>query len=220
MFDNYILILQCVTIITGLFCLWRKGPVLLWIILTITIVALVNEHILVGNVKGWWDISRNVFYNLYALLDITAWSAVLILIFRGNLLLKILVAIFWCCLITVQVHEMAARGMNILCISSLTWFCVGCILFSTVYFTTVLKAAYYDLKKQFAFWICCASFCFHSVLLVNLLTVSNSQYWLNDFATITFDILQFIALTFYNLFICIAFILAFYKSRHNSSQTL
>ena len=190
MFDRYIFILQCCTILTGLFCLRRNGPVLLWVILAIALVAFINENILIDNIMQWWGIPRNVFYNLYALLDITAWSAAFILIYTGNSNAQKLVCLFWSCLVIVYVHDIVARGMNFLSVSSLTWFCVGCILFSTIYFTTILRAEYYNLKRQFAFWICSASFCFHSVFLVNLLTISDSQYWQNNFATITFDILQ------------------------------
>lgn len=77
MFEAYILILQLLTIGTGLFCLRRRGPVLLWIVWTIRVLACINENILVPHVKDWWGISRNVCYNIYAVVDTITWALIL-----------------------------------------------------------------------------------------------------------------------------------------------
>lgn len=188
--------------------------------LSITIVACINENIFVNNIKQWWGISRNVFYNSYALMDITLWCVAFFFIYRSSRILRVLVIVFWCGLMSMHLNDTLSHGLHYLPVSSLTFFCAGCILFSTFYFTTVLKAAHYNLRHHYAFWICCASFCFHPILLVNLLTVPDPNYWGNHLATVTFDILQFIAVTFYNIFLCIAFLFSFYKYRRNSSQTL
>lgn len=220
MFELYISILQFCTILIGLFCLARNGPFLLWLVLGIIIIAAINENILVDNSKRWWGVSRNALYNIYALMDITVWCVIFVLIFVKRKILQILVILCWIVLVIFKILEMFSFGYHILGTTSLICFCSVCILFSIVYFSSIFKADYHNLKNDFAFWICRASVCFHPVFLVNLLTVAYPQYWYDDFSTITFDILQFIAITFYNLFICIAFLFSFYKSRRSFNQTL
>ena len=220
MFELYILILQCVTLITGLLCLWRKGPVLLWIVFGITLLSAINENILVIYAGGWWGISTNNLYNTYAFIDMTAWCSIFYISFKSHRSLKNVTMLFWIGLMTLKILETFQNGLRQLALHSLILFCAGSILLAICYFNTALKLAYRDLRKDSSFWICCASLCFHSVLLINLLTVSDNQYWNDRFSTLTFDILQIIAMTFYNVFICIAFIFSSYKARSNSSLIL
>jgi hypothetical protein len=214
MFELYILVLQCVTIFTGLICLWRKGPFLLWVILSAKILAGINENIIVDHSKAWWGISRSVFYNLFSIFDITAWCIFFFLLFENGRLVRYLIVLFWIIVMIVKYIEIVQNSMNVFSVQSLTLFCGGSILFSMVYFLGVLKSDQHSLKSDYCFWLCCASVCFHPILMLNLLTLGDPSYWHDSFSTVTFDILQFIGISFYNIFICISFI-TFYRSRRS-----
>lgn len=213
MFEAYILILQLLTIGTGLFCLRRRGPVLLWIVWTIRVLACINENILVPHVKDWWGISRNVCYNIYAVVDTITWALIFIIIFIKYSIAKKLVVYISLFLILSKIIEINMKGIQQIASVSLILFCGACMVASVCYFAKILNPDFHDLKTDPAFWICCASLSFHSVLMVNLITVPYTAYWTQNFSTVTFNIIQVIAITCYNIFICLSFI--FSTSRYS-----
>lgn len=212
MFKFYIFLLQCITIFTGLICLWRKGPVLLWLILVTKIFAGIIENVIADQSMQWWGISRSIFYNLFAFIDITTWCSVYFILFRHYRNLKKIAVLVWVALVMLQCIEISRVGMHNLSMDSISWFCAASIMFSLLYFIQVLKNEEYNLKADPGFWLCCAAVSFHPVLLVNLLSFSDPGYRQDSFSATTFDILQFIGIGFYNIFICVAF-LTFYKYR-------
>lgn len=220
MFDNYILALQCITIVTGLLCLRRSKPVILWLLWLVTILAFINENILVPHAMGWWGIPRNLFYNIYALLDILIWAGIFFFILGKTRYAAKIILISGGALVIYKITTILSNSVADLAFIPLTIFCVLCIFASIYYFSSIMRPVYYDITLHPAFWACCASLSFHSVLLVNLLTLNYNDYWEDDFSELTFDILQFMGITFYNLFICAAFLLSSYNFKRTRERIL
>jgi hypothetical protein len=206
MFDLYILASQCGTITIGLICLRRRGPVVLWLLLILKLLAVFNEYLIAENTLYWWGISRNVCYNIFALVDISCWCVIFYFLFPAYRFAKQLTVLFWFTLMLVKSVEIWQQGWQLMGVYSLGFFCAGAIFFSLIYFARVLQREDHDIKTDYGFWICCAAISFHPVLLVNLLTLSDGQYWKDSFAMINFDILLFVAVFLFNIFLCISFI--------------
>ena len=207
-------IVELLTLITGLFSLSKNRPVILYPILGLTLLALINENIIIAHSQQWWGISRNLCYNIFSLVEISAWSFIFYIIFSKYPNLKRFVIISWAFIIIYSLIELFfLYSFNEFHIRSYMFFCIFSLACACIYIVLVTIKDYHQLSTDPTFWLCAAAISFNSVFFINLLTIADSRYWKLSHATEIFDVLQSSALIIYYIFICTAFITSCYSYR-------
>ncbi len=216
-----IAIIEVVAILTGVFCLRQKGPVILYLILLISILAFINENILVVNARKWWNLGGNIFYNVFSLIEICTWFFIYFKIFNRYPATKLIVVVSWLAVVAYSLTELfiihSPREFH--AASYLSFSAVSFVL-SIVYFVKADKKEYYDPAQDSTFWICSAAICFNCIFFINLFTMMDQAYWSQKAARQIFHVLQSIAIIIYYLLICIAFIVFYYRLRKTTTRAL
>jgi len=188
----------------GLLCLRRGGPAVLYLALSLTALALVNENLIVLNAKRWWSTDRDVIYNIYSLLEMGCWFTIYWLAFPPKM--RPVILLLGCATFFYSGLELLVTGsFKQFHSNSYTLYSLAVFALSLAYIARRPKVE----KGIFpvAFWLCAASLCFHGVFLLNLATIMDPDYWQQQNAITIFDLLQTLATCTYYLLICTAFIL-------------
>lgn len=213
-------ILEAVLIITGLVCVRRGGPVILYLLLFITIIDFINENVIVTHCMRWWHIPANVFYNIYSLFEMVCWLIIYYNIFRKRKNKRTVIILGSLVFIYSLLELFIINSFTVFHTSSFACFSLVSLFFSILYLFKVNSKPYHSLTGDPAFWICAAATCFNAVFLVNLFTMLDPDYWQHTDALSIFHLLQSIALIIYYLLLCIAFILFYYKHYKAITQDL
>jgi hypothetical protein len=216
-----VLILELITILSGLFFLRKGRPGSLYFILVAIILATFNENIFIHHSKHWWNISRNIFYNAFSLIDISLWFIVFFKIFSENKLMQKVVIFGSTTILIYSLLEIFyLRSPNQLHTDSLMSWSAFVVVLCLVYFSDVLKKECHLLSRDPSFWLCAGAICFNAVFFLNLQTIGATEYWENAGTALIFDVLQCAAIFLYYLFICFAFIVHYYNYRRISRPAL
>jgi hypothetical protein len=216
-----ITIVQILIILTGLFCLRQHGPAILYIILLLILLAFINENIIVIYSMKWWHIKRNVFYNLFSLLEISAWCFIYYTIFRGRTTARAMIVFSWLAIMAYSCIELfLTHEINSFHTNSYACFCIFSLVSACAYIMAVNHKDYHRLSNDPAFWLCAAAVCFNCIFFINLTTMMDPGYWDHPRAKQIFHILQSIAVIIYHVFICIAFLTSYYRLRMTSTPAL
>jgi hypothetical protein len=214
----FISILQILTILTGLFCLRQKRPVVLQLLLVIIAFATINEVFIVRNVWEWWRLAPNIFYNYFSFVDMAVWTAIYVNIFKSKLLRRgiaatgILLLLLSCAEIIYFKDLMRLHTITLMC------FAILMIILSLLYFFLIYNKEYHHVSRDPHFWVCAASIAFNAIFFFNLQMLSQQQFLEDPDAIRIFDFLQVLGLCAYYLFICTAFIISYYKYRQVSGR--
>lgn len=213
-------ILEAILIITGLFCLRRGGPVILYLLLFISIIDFINENLIVTHSIRWWKINSNVFYNIYSLFEIACWVFIYYHIYIKTIIKGTVVFFGSFILIFSLLEVFVFYSPEIFHTLSYACFSIFSLCFSGLYLFKINSKAYHNLTTDFVFWICASATCFNAVFLVNLFTMLDPGYWQHSKALPVFHILQSIALIIYYILLCIAFILFYCRHREATTRSL
>ena len=213
-------ILEGILIITGLFCLRKGGPVILFLLLFLIVIDFINENVIVTHSMQWWKISSNVFYNAYSFLEILCWVFIYHHIYAKANIKGIIIFCGAFILIFSLLEVFFIYSPDVFHTLSYAGFSMFSLCFSGVYLLKINSMAYHSLHDDPIFWLCAGATCFNSVFLVNLSTMLDPIYWLHTQALQVFHILQSVALIIYYLFICIAFILFYCRHRQGIYRSL
>jgi predicted neutral ceramidase superfamily lipid hydrolase len=136
-----VFILELMTILSGLLFLRKGRPGSLYLILVAIILATLNENIIIHHSNHWWNISRNVFYNIFSLIDITLWTIVFFRIFSENKLMQKVVIIGSISILLYSLLEIFyIRSPNELHTDSLISWSAFVVVLCLVYFSDILLA--------------------------------------------------------------------------------
>jgi hypothetical protein len=215
-----ITILQVIVIVTGLACLRKGGPVILNLLLVINILGFINENLIVIHSREWWNVKRNVFYNLYSFFEILCWMFIYYQVFIKTIM-KGTVIFFGCFILLYSLLEVFVfYGPEVFHTLSYACFSMFSLSFSGIYIFKINGKGYHNLTTDPVFWICAGAICFQSVFLVNLFTLLDPGYWEHAAAQQVFHMLQSIALIIYYILLCIAFILFYCRHQQESTRYL
>lgn len=216
----FLMMLRIILILTGLVSLGKRGPVFLYLLLTIVFIDCVNENLIVNHSMQWWKLPSNVFYNIYSFFEISAWFVIYYLIFQSPTI-KIWIVISGTFIILYSLWELfIVHSLEIFHASSYACFSLASIIFSALYLFDINRKEYHNLSKDPAFWVSAGAIFFNAIFLINLFTVLDPIYWSHKGAKEIFDVLQYIADIMYYLLLCLAFITSYYKSHKVTTPVL
>ncbi|MGC4102478.1 hypothetical protein [Ferruginibacter sp.] len=201
-------IFNIAAILTGLYCLRKGGPVILFLVLCLVTLAFINEYILVPHSAKWWAIKGNILYNIYSLIEITVWFVVYSILFHKSIPLIILTGLIVLTYTAIELHRYSFSEFHIRSYAS---FSAASLVIALCYFSKISLRRLHPITRDPVFFICTALLCFHSVFLINLFTMMETSYWKLSNVVLVFDVLQIMATILYYLFICIAFIISCYR---------
>jgi hypothetical protein len=205
--DTIILIIQLVTIFTGLVCLRARRPVILCLTLVIVLAAAFVEQVFIPFSSQRWKLPNNVGYNLFSLIDMICWFGVYYSIFSKHRFLGRIVLYSGMLVFVYTIVELfVLQSLYVFHSRSLMCFNTCMILFSGIYIFGITRQEARNFSIDAAYWLSAAALCFNGIFFINLAGLINSSYWSNPAAVQAFALLQFIAIAIYYLFICIAFL--------------
>ena len=202
---------EIVALCTGFIFIRYTRLYILRIFFLLLILTVVMEGVLIPNCKIWWDIRRNVVYNIFSLIDMSIWFLFFIRIFLAKRS-KFFIAFIWiACLGFSLIELFYLKSWASFHTDSLRFFNLVAILLSIIYLFQLLKKEYHLIFSDPVFWLCAAGICFNSIFFVNLSTFAEAKYWKGLEPGRVFYILQCTAMGIYYLFICFAFITSYYN---------
>lgn len=212
--DTVILIIQLVTILTGLVCLRARRPVILCLALASVLMATFVEQVFVSFSHQHWQLPNNVGYNLFSLVDITCWFVLYYNIFSDQRILRKAVLYSGILVLSYTLAELFfLQSIYVFHSRSVMCFNICMIFFSGLYIFEAVRQETRRLTSDAAYWLSAAVLCFNGIFFINLAGLYNANYWSNPSAVHAFALLQFLAIVIYYLFICIAFLTNYSRSR-------
>lgn len=201
----YFEILETLALITGLVAFKAIRPVYLKWILLVLLITIVNEAVFVAYARSH-KLNRNIYYNIYSIIDMAAWSMIFLRIHARekhyNWLLLLLSACFAYCLVDIfliskwtLLHTQSHRLYDILIV------CLSCL-----YFYRLMQKQFHILKTDPLFWVCTACFIYHALLFIDFTFLGDAKYLYFKNSRQVRQALQSVYNSAYYLLLCITFI--------------
>lgn len=211
----YINIFELVAFCFGLLALWRSRPK--HIVTLVTIVGLTCLNELLSKLFVVSTPDKLLRYNIFSLIEMSAWLIYFSLILKGTKSTKWLILSIWVTVFIFSLIELFGyRGWGRFHTDSYRLYSVSIIVLSVTYLSkTITYNNIYRPVKDPLFWFCSGAMIFHAVFFIQL-TIVNMKLFLDDpKSIIIFNILLAVANTFYYSFLC----LGFYTSYKSKQQT-
>ncbi len=218
---HVILLVQLITIVTGFLCLRRERPVILCMALGITILAMVNEHIVISFLNNFLQLPRNIYYNIFSIIDISCWSAIFYYIFTNRPKIRRLTILSGAVVMLYTLIELFVTG-TLKQFHSNSFLCFNTMItmLSLIYILGTYKRSTQNVWQDHALWLSAAALVFNGMFFVNLLGLIDRSYWSQPAALHTFHIVQYTAIVIYHLLLCISFISLCYRYRPVATHPL
>lgn len=212
--NYYVFALELATFLISLYSFSLIQARLQQLLSFLLFLTVLNEAWLVPWVQKKDPWFTNVAYNAFSLVDITSWFVIFFLIYKKETL-RLLIVMAWFACMGYSLWELClTKGWKLFHTDSFRVYNICIIVLSFTYFYQKMREKYYNYSTDPHFFICAATFFFHSILFINLTTMAEKTYWKVPLAQKVFFLLHDIGNTFYYLLLSLSFIICYYRLRN------
>ena len=156
---------------------------------------------------------RNLFYNIFFLVEATSWSVIFYSVFENPKIKKFIFPVFAAVLVYSIVELCFIRNWNTINTDSRRLYSLVVMLLSISYLYSTFEYDYFDVFMEPKFYLCSGCVLFHGIMFVNLTTMAENNYWKGFGSSDIFHTLQEIANCLYYFLLCCYFVTYFYNHR-------